>query len=298
MELRQLRYFVAVAECRNFTLASRQLHIAQPPLSRQIQMLEAELGVTLLLRNSRPVRLTEAGRVFYEQALQVLARIEQMKSAAQQSGSIQRPRLVIGFVPSVLYGGLPTLIRKLRQRIPEIDLQMLELTTSLQEVSALQAGRIDIGVGRIRSADESVERIVLGEEKLALAAAPSHALAASTAAVSLSELGNESLIVYPQEPRPSFADYVISLLRDNSIRPKEVIEVRELQTALGLVAAEGGVCLIPSSARIRTDVIYREVQEERATSPIILIHRLGDTSWYIEPVLQLSREVFSPRTAP
>lgn len=298
MELRQLRYFVAVAECRNFTLASKQLHIAQPPLSRQIQMLEAELGVTLLLRNTRPVRLTEAGRVFYEQALQVLTRIEQMKSATQQSDATQRRRLVIGFVPSVLYGGLPILIRKLRQLIPDIDLQMLELTTSLQQVSALQAGRIDIGVGRIRSADESVERIVLGDEKLVLAAAPSHALAASRAAVSLTELGNQSLIVYPQEPRPSFADYVISLLRDGSIRPKEVIEVRELQTALGLVAAEGGVCLIPSSARIRTDVVYREVQEERATSPIILIHRLGDTSWYIEPVLQLSREVFSTLAGP
>ncbi len=292
MELRQLRYFVAVAECRNVTLASKQLHIAQPPLSRQIQMLEAELGVTLLLRNTRPIRLTEAGRVFYEQALQVLARIEQMKSATQQSDANQRRRLVIGFVPSVLYGGLPILIRKLRQRIPDINLQMLELTTSLQQVSALQAGRIDIGVGRIRSAEDTVERIVLGEEKLVLAVAPDHALGASTSAVSLAELRNQSLIVYPQEPRPSFADYVISLLRDGSIRPKEVIEVRELQTALGLVAAEGGVCLIPSSARIRTDVVYREVQEERATSPIILIHRLGDTSWYIEPVLQLSREVF------
>src|SRR3546814_13983664 len=88
------------------------------------------------------------------------------------------------------------------------------------------------------------------------------------------------------------------MLRDDSIRPKEVIEVRELQTALGLVAAEGGVCLVPSSARIRSDVIYREVQEERATSPIILIHRLGDTSWYIEPVLQLSREVFSALAYP
>ncbi len=293
MELRQLRYFVAVAETRNFTTASKQLHIAQPPLSRQIQMLEAELGVTLLLRNSRPVRLTEAGRVFYEQAIQVLARIEQMKSAAQQSGANERRRLVIGFVPSVLYGGLPVLVRKLRQCFPDTDLQMLELTTSLEQVSALQAGRIDIGVGRVRSADDSVERIVLSEEKLVLASSPGHGVMAPTGPVSLSELDNQSLIVYPQEPRPSFADYVISLLRDCSVRPKEVIEVRELQTALGLVAAEGGVCLIPSSARIRNDLIYRDVLEERATSPIILIHRFGDTSWYIEPVLRLSREVFS-----
>src|SRR3546814_13023674 len=121
-------------------------------------------------------------------ALQVLARIEQMKSATQQSGANQRRRLAIGFVPSVLYGGLPILIRKLRQRIPDIDLQMVELTTSLQQVSALQAGRIDIGVGRIRSADESVERLVLGDEKLVLAAAPAHALATSKAEISLHEL--------------------------------------------------------------------------------------------------------------
>ncbi len=293
MELRQLRYFVAVVEARNFTRASEQLHIAQPPLSRQIQMLEAELGVVLLLRNSRPVRLTEAGRVFYEQALQVLNRIDQMKAVTQQIGAKQQRRLAIGFVPSALYGGLPLLIRRLRQRFPDIDLQMLELTTSLQQVSALHAGRIDIGVGRIRSADETVSRIVLGEEPLVLAAAPSHNLAQTGTAVSLAELAGQRLIVYPQEPRPSFADHVLSLLRDDSIRPKEVVEVRELQTALGLVAAEGGVCLIPSSARIRTDVIYRPVQEERASSPIILIHRLGDSSWYLDPVLEISREVFA-----
>lgn len=293
MELRQLRYFVAVAETRNFTRASEQLHIAQPPLSRQIQMLETELGVALLLRNSRSVRLTEAGRIFYEQALRALAHIEQMKTVAQQVGAHQQRRLCIGFVPSALYGGLPLLIRKLRQRFPDIDLHMLELSTSLQQVSALQSGRIDIGVGRIRSADQSVERIVLGEEKLVLAAPASHALGSSSAPVSLQELVGQRLIVYPQEPRPSFADHVVSLLRDHSVRVKETIEVRELQTALGLVAAEGGVSLIPSSARIRTDVVYREVREERATSPIILIHRLADTSWYIEPVLQLSRQVFA-----
>lgn len=329
MELRQLRYFVAVAETRNFTRASEQLHIAQPPLSRQIQLLEAELGVQLLLRNSRPVRLTDAGRLFYEQALQVLARIESMKTATQQLGLQQRRRLTIGFVPSALYGGLPVLIRRLRQRFPDLDIQMVELTTSLQQVSALLAGRIDVGVGRIRSADESVARIVLGEEKLVLAAPVGHRLVEAEAgsegqadvgtqvgtdirtgpassrhkggrppAVSLAAIAGQRLIVYPKEPRPSFADHVLSLLRDQSIRPREITEVRELQTALGLVAAETGVCLIPSSARIRTDVVYHEVSEARATSPIILIHRLGDTSWYVEPVRQLGREVYGALSSP
>lgn len=86
MELRQLRYFVAVARERNITKAAQQLNMAQPPLSRQIQMLEDELGVPLLLRSSRPVKLTEAGRVFYEQALQILGRIDQMKAATRRVG--------------------------------------------------------------------------------------------------------------------------------------------------------------------------------------------------------------------
>jgi DNA-binding transcriptional LysR family regulator len=291
MELRQLRYFVAVAETRNFTRASELLHIAQPPLSRQIQLLEAELGAPLLLRSSRPVRLTDAGRLFYEQALQVLARIDSMKAAVQHLGHQQRQRLVIGFVPSALYGGLTELIRQLRQRHADSDIQLVELTTSLQQVSALLAGRIDIGFGRIRSGDDSVTRIVLGEERLVLAA-PAGLRLDAKGALPLDVITGQRLIVYPKEPRPSFADHVLSLLRDDAIQPREIIEVRELQTALGLVAAEAGICLIPSSARIRHDVVYHEVVGDRATSPIILMHRIGDRSWYIDPVRQLGREIY------
>lgn len=106
MDLRQLRYFVAVARERNFTRAAEQLHIAQPPLSRQIQLLEEELGVELLSRSARPVRMTEAGRLFYEQALQILGRVEQMAESTRRVGRNQNRVLSIGFVPSTLYGGL------------------------------------------------------------------------------------------------------------------------------------------------------------------------------------------------
>src|SRR5690606_31876124 len=163
MDLRQIRYFVAVANARSFTRAAEQLHIAQPPLSRQIQLLESELGVLLLQRDSRPLHITEAGRVFYEQALQVLHRVEQMKAATIQVGLGQRQQLSIGFVASTLYGMLPLLMRRLRQAYPDIDFQLLELTT-MQQIAALKAGRIDIGFGRVRSNDRSVSRIVLYEE--------------------------------------------------------------------------------------------------------------------------------------
>lgn len=292
MDIRQLKYFIAVANTRNFTRASEQLHIAQPPLSRQIQLLEQELGVQLLLRNSRPLRLTEAGRVFYEQALQITNRLDQLKSTTQQIGLNQRQTLSIGFVASTLYGGLPALVRKLRQHYPDLDIQLVELT-SMQQITALKSGRIDIGFGRIRSNDAAVTRIVLREERLVLALPPSSPLAAEACQLSLKAVHGQKLIVYPKEPRPSFADHILSLLRDQSIRPSEIHEVREIQTALGLVAAESGLCLIPASARLRSDLHYRLIEDQRATSPIILTHRINDNAWFIDVIKRLATDVYA-----
>src|SRR5690606_35065332 len=269
MDLRQIRYFVAVASARSFTRAAEQLHIAQPPLSRQIRLLEGELGVQLLHRDSRPLQMTEAGRVFYEQALQVLHRAEQMKTATIQVGKGQRQRVSIGFVASTLYGEVPVLTRKLRQLYPDIDFQLVELTT-LQQIDALKTGRIDVGFGRIRSQDRSVARRVLREERLVLAIPPGHDLARVTGPLALEAIQGQELIVYPKEPRPSFADQVLSLLHDSGIRPAQTHEVRELQTALGVVAAEVGVCLIPAAAKFRNDLVYRLIGSERAMSPVIL----------------------------
>ena len=296
MDIRQLKYFVAVANARNFTRASEQLHIAQPPLSRQIQLLEEELGVVLILRNSRPLRLTEAGRSFYEQALQIINRVDQLRTSTRQIGLNQKQTLSIGFVGSTLYGGLPMLVRKLRQHYPEVDIQLVELT-SMQQIGALKSGRIDVGVGRIRSKDATVARTVLREERLVLAIPPAFPLASESGPVNLRAIDGQKLIVYPKEPRPSFADHVLSLLNDQSIRPAEVHEVREIQTALGLVAAESGLCLIPASARIRSDLHYRLIDDPRITSPIILTHRLSDNAWYVEAIKQLIKDMYLEKPA-
>lgn len=294
MDLRQLKYFVAVAKARNFTRASELLHIAQPALSRQIQLLEASLGVQLISRSSRPMQLTEAGRVFYEQSIQLLGRIEQIKTSTRRIGLAQRRAISLGYVASTLYGELPMLMRKLRQHAPDTDIQLIDLT-SIQQIDALKSGRIDIGFGRVRSNDDSVERIILREERLVLAVPLSSPLALTADAVSLREISSEKLIVYPKEPRPSFADDVLSLLHDRGVRPTEVLEVRELQAALGLVAGEVGVCLIPASARFRSDVHYRLIDDERVTSPIILSHRRNDSAEYIQTIKQLIQEMYAER---
>lgn len=292
MELRQLRYFVTVARERNFTRAAEQLHIAQPPLSRQIQQLEDELGVRLLVRNSRPVRLTDAGRFFYEQALQILGRVDQAKAATRRLGQAERSVLSIGFVSSTLYGGLPQVVRNLRKDFPDLDVQLVELMSS-QQVEALKSGRIDVGFGRIRVADPAVERLIMREERLVVALPAGHPLATSEEPLSITALAGQNLIVYPKEPRPSFADAVLSLLADHGVRSGELLEVRELQAALGLVAAEMGFCVVPASAQaLRDDIHYRPVAEEAATSPLIMVYRANDSSTYIEAIKGYIREMY------
>lgn len=293
MDLRQLRYFVAVARERNFTRAAQMLHIAQPPLSRQIQLLEEQLGVPLIIRKSRPLRLTDAGRLFYEQSLQVLGRVEQMQAATRRVGLNQNSVLSIGFVASTLYGGLPSLVRKLREHAPELDIQLLELV-SVQQIPALKEGRIDIGFGRVRHRDPNIAEITLRDERLMAAIPRGTPLADDASPLPPAKLDGCKIIVYPKEPRPGYADQVLGLLQSHDVRPAEVQEVREIQTALGLVAAEAGICIIPASARqMRSDVHYRLLEGKDVTSPVILNHRIGDNSRYIGLVKQLIQEMYA-----
>ncbi|KKW90124.1 LysR family transcriptional regulator [Sphingobium chungbukense] len=278
MDLRQLRYFVTVAEVRNFNRAAEVLAMAQPPLSRSIHQLEAEMGSVLLDRTSRPLKLTPMGRLFYDQALQVLGRVEDMRTMMKSAAGSERRRFTIGFVASTIYARLPALIREFRNTCPDVELVLVESGT-LDQIAALKDGRIDVGFGRIRMEDPALRRIVLRDERLIVALPLSHHLAQQEGPVSLSEVGREPQIVYPRAPRPSYADQVISLLRDRSIEPRIVHEARELQTAIGLVAAEEGVAIVPESVRrSRTeDVRYRELIEN-ATSPIIMSQRKGDVT--------------------
>lgn len=298
MDLRQLRYFAAVARERNFTRAAAILHIAQPPLSRQIQLLEEELGVTLILRKTRPITLTDAGRLFYEQALQVLGRVDQMTDATRRVGLNRNKVLSIGFVASTLYGGLPSLVRKLRQNAPELDIQLLEML-SIQQIPALKEGRIDLGFGRLIHGDPNISSTVLREERLVAALAPGTALAEEAGKpLPLAALSGQKMIVYPKEPRPSYADQILKLLQDDDVYPSEVLEVREIQTALGLVAADSGICIIPASARqMRSDVMYRPIEGPRAVSPVILSHRKGDVSRDLGLVKRLIREMYAENPA-
>ncbi len=296
MDIRQLRYFVTVANERNFTKAAEKLNIAQPPLSRQVRQLEEEVGVELFDRDVRPVRLTEAGRLFYEHAVQVLAGMEQLQWMMRKIGGVDHRRFVIGFVGSTLYGLLPKVIRRFRDGLAHVEVSLLECST-VEQITALKEGRIDVGFGRLRVEDPAIRRLVLAEEKLVAVVPVDHALAEAGRPVRLSEIAAEQLIVYPRPARPSYADHVLGTFHDLGLQPHSVMEVHELQTAIGLVAANAGLCLVPESVQRlrRDDVVYLPISDTAAQSPIMMIHRLGDVSRELERLITISCELHQRR---
>ena len=293
LESRQLRYFVTVARERNFTRAAEKLRIAQPPLSRQIQQLEEELGVALFDRATRPLALTDAGRLLFEQAVHVLDRMSEMTAMIRRLVEADKPHFAIGFVPSTLYGYLPEVIRRYRAARPGVELTLVELTT-IEQITALKEDRIDVGFGRIQFDDPAIQRTILRNEKLCVALPSGHPLTARKSPLGLGDLAAYPLIIYPKAPRPSYADQVLALLRDRGLKPPAVYEVRELQTALGLVAAENGICVVPAGVQQlrRNNVVYFPINEPGAVSPVIMSTRKGDKSPEIAFVLRLIKEMY------
>jgi len=292
MELRHLRYFVAVADEKNFTRAAERLHIAQPPLSRQIQQLEEELGVELIEKGTRPVKLTEAGAFFHAHAQELLAKAAELKTMTQRVGKIERT-LSIGFVASTLYGLLPRIVLRYRTQYPKVEVTFHELTT-MQQIQALKDGVIDVGFGRVKSEDPNIRRIVLREERLIVALPAGHPRAASTDAINLVDLQPECLLIYPKSPRPSFADQVLSVLSERAISPQKIVEVRELQIAIGLVAAGQGVAIVPDSVQgmRRDDVVFRPIADRHAVSPVMFSVRKLDRTEELQQMLAVIYDVY------
>lgn len=293
MKLHQLRYFVTVAREQNFTRAAERLNIAQPPLSRQIHQLEDEIGVLLIERGTRPVQLTEAGKLFFDQAVMALDHIDEMTEMTRRFAASARKRLGIGFVSSTLYGHLPEVIRRFRAARPDVELALNEMT-SLEQIAALKEGRIDVGFGRIPHVDPQIDRVLMRNEPLRAALPATDPIADRPEPFTLAQLVHLPIIIYPKAPRPSYADQVLALLRARDLRPPAVHEVKELQAALGLVAAEAGFAIVPASVeRLRRDnVVYAALDETEATSPVIMSTRKDDPSPELALLLRLIKRMY------
>ena len=291
MELRHLRYFVAVVEEQSFTKAAEKLFIAQPPLSRQIQNLEQELDIQLFERGSRPLKTTEAGQFFYQHAVKLLSNAEEIKSMTRRIGIADRS-ITIGFVGSLLFGLLSRILFLFKQQHPYLKIEMMELNT-YEQIQALKEGRIDVGFGRLRISDPAVKRMLLREERLVMAAHTSHPLAQQEG-VYLSELVEQPLFLYPNSGKANFASQTLGIFSEYGLEPKNIRTVRELQLALGFVAAGEGICITPESAKnIKlAHLNFIPILDHLAVSPVFMAIRNMDESEYIRHLFDSVYQVY------
>jgi DNA-binding transcriptional LysR family regulator len=284
MELRHLRYFVAVAEELHFGRAAERLHIAQPPLSRQIRDLEREVGTPLFERVPRGVELTAAGRAFLPEARLTLAQAERAQRTALRAARGEIGRLRVGFVEAATYSGiLPDVLAFFRMHLPDIGLSLFEMD-SLQQGEAFRDGRIDVGVLHSPPADAArwlrVEPVF--SDPLVAALPHSHRLAAAGArgTIALADLAGEPFVTVPRSVNPPLYDEVIANCRAAGFSPRVVQEAVGWHTLTGLVAAGLGVALVPRSlARLRRPgVAFRAVRDLPVELPMAAVWRQGDAS--------------------
>lgn len=262
MELRHLRYFVAVAEELHFGRAAQRLHLAQPPLSQQIRALEEELGARLFARTSRTVRLTPAGQGFLLHVRGVLARVEEAARLARSIHLGEAGELCVGYMNPVMDAVLCRALAAFRQARPGVALRLRELP-STEQLEELRAGRLDVAFIRLARGQELqglTTRTVL-REPYVLALPEEHRLA-RLPVVPLFEAGSEPLILFPRAAMPVLHDAMLSALRAAGAVPEIAQEVSGKHASLALVAAGFGVCLVPASARDwgRRGVVLRPVE--------------------------------------
>lgn len=247
MDLRHLRYFVAVAEELNFSRAAERLHIAQPPLSIQIRQLEEELGVTLLQRTRRRVELTDSGKIYLEQARQILRSIKEATVKAQRAQRGEIGQLAVGFFEHMSYTMLPPILRAYRERFPNVDVQ-LRWYPVVELVDALLRGDIDISFMRPVSGAEELRGETLLKEPFVLATPSDHPFAQSDS-VQLTDCASENFVIYSNKIAPDFHRLIMSTCASAGFVPRIVTEAAQVYTLLGLVSSGAGIAFVPASVR-------------------------------------------------
>ncbi|HAE84088.1 MAG TPA: LysR family transcriptional regulator, partial [Ktedonobacter sp.] len=260
MELRHLRYFVTVAEELHFGRAATRLSIVQPSLSQQIRQLEDELGFPLLYRTKRYVELTDAGKVFLTEAQQVLAQVREAKRAAQRAYRGEVGRLVVGYISSSTYDLLPMMLRIYRERFPDVEVALRELTTH-EQLRALEEEYIQVGLLRLPISAPLLNVEVVRREPIVCALPEEHPLAMHER-IAVSLLANEPFVLQSRQRGAGYYVQLMKLCLASGFSPNVIQEVTEMHTIVSLVAAGMGVSLVPLSARnIRSQgVVYRELE--------------------------------------
>ncbi len=247
MELRQLRYFVAVAEELHFRRAASRLHMSQPPLSHQIRLLEDELGCPLLIRTRRFVELTPAGESFLKDARALLRELDGAVARARRVHAGEAGLLRISFVGSALLSLVPDMVQRFRAARPDVELQLRERSTE-DQLRAVKNGNIDVGLVPLPIDARDLHTTALLRERLTAALPTSHPLAALKR-IPMHRLADEPLVLFPRSQAPGLHDQLLASLSRTGTPPVVAQYAPETQTIVGLVAAGIGVSLVQQSVQ-------------------------------------------------
>ena len=293
IELRQLRYFVAVAEEMHFGRAARRLHMTQPPLSQAILALEAQLGAALFARTRRSVALTAAGDALLPEARRMLLQAEALPALARRAASGETGTLSLAFVSIADYNLLPDALREFSAAYPAVQVSLQEATTDIQ-LEMLAEGSIDAGIVIAPLPDANlrdIDYLPLLSEPLVLAL-PEHSPHARHRKVSLKRLADEPLVIFPRRIGPRFQDLIFSCFHDAGITPRIGQEAIQMQTIVSLVSAGMGIALVPQSVSNlkRPGVQYRALQEASPKVEFGLAWRRDTTSPVLSAFIKLLRK--------
>jgi DNA-binding transcriptional LysR family regulator len=292
MELRQLRYFVAVAEDLHFARAAGRLHMAQQSLSFQIKQLEDELGVRLFQRTTRHVELTEAGHALLKEVRLALGHLERGLEAVQRAGRGEMGRLVVGYNSTISYNVLPWIMRVFREECPDVAIVLRELPSPILE-ERLMAGDLDVGLLLVpASSFPDLGQKKIYREQTVVALPYDHPLAHRTS-VSLSELGKDSFIGCPRELKPVVYDQLQAACQEAGFTPRIVQEAGSENALISLVAAGVGIALVAQgvSSLRRDDVVYPVVEPKIEFDISVAWHKQTATP-LIKRFVQMARTLY------
>jgi DNA-binding transcriptional LysR family regulator len=290
MELRQLRYFVAVADARSFSRAAERLHVSQPPLSRQIAGLERELGIRLLERNNRSVSLTAAGRIFLERARDVLKGVESAVSSTRQAAEGELGSLTLGFGGSAAYAFIPAILRDFRARYPGVTVTLDQLPL-IEQMPALKSRRIDLGFVLLPCEDPALGFESMVRDRLVVAVPADHPLG-KRPAVQLRELKAYDFVGFSGAGRFGYHAHTLEICRQAGFVPRIVRESAPMVSVIGLVASGIGIALVPSMARRlqMADVRYVRLKDKHAHMDFAFAWNRDQFSPVLKTFLGVARE--------
>ena len=291
MNLKQLTYFMAVAEELHFGRAAERLSIAQPPLSRQIKRLEEEMEAILFNRGRSSITLTQAGERLQARGASILGLVADTALEVRRIGQGAEGRLRIGFVGSSTFGILPNVIKSFRASYPTVNLTLLPMNNA-QLQRQLIGREIDVAFARpaLRDAEFAVKKLV--DERLILAL-PDTVDTGSRKVADLRRLMTHSLILYPEYPRPSYADFVLDACAEAGFDAPLRVFTMDLQTAISLVAIGEGVCVVPESVGTakRNGVKYLAIEPEIARTSLSINYRVDEQGVHVRNFIAIAQRV-------